>query len=193
MTTLGARALLIVDEAQKLPVNVLEQIKKLSRLAEDTPFQIVLVGQLGLSDRLRIRDLRQLDHRVAIRYRLRPLLASETAAYVQHRLTVAAEEPSVRFTPRALQRVHRATGGNPRLINLLCDRAMLAGYSAQDAESNRQPSTAPPRGFAWSQLAGWPTRCSAGCAAASPRCKKEFDVRPSSVAVFRPQTVKFKL
>ena len=133
LTTLGARALLIVDEAQKLPVNVLQQIKKLSRLAEDTPFQMVLVGQLGLSDRLRIRDLRQLDDRVAIRYRLRPLSASETTAYVQHRLTVAAEQPSVTFTPRALQRVHRATAGNPRLINLLCDRAMLAGYSAQDA------------------------------------------------------------
>ena len=132
LTSLGARALLIVDEAQKLPVAVLEQIRKLSGLAQAAPFQVVLVGQLNLADRLRTPNLRALGQRVTIRYRLRSLTAYETAAYVRHRLSVAATEPAVPFTPKALQRVHRATGGNPRLINLLCDRALVAGFSAQE-------------------------------------------------------------
>ncbi len=132
LTSLGARALLIVDEAQKLPLSVLEQIKRLSGLAQRAPLQVVLVGQLNLADRLRAPNLRALEQRVTIRYRLRPLTAGETAVYVRHRLSVAAEEPGVTFTPKALQRVHRVTGGNPRLINLLCDRALLAGFSAQE-------------------------------------------------------------
>lgn len=132
LTSLGARALLIVDEAQKLPLSVLEQVKRLSGLAQRAPLQVVLVGQLSLADRLRAPNLRALEQRVTIRYRLRPLTAGETAFYVRHRLSVAAEEPAVTFTPKALQRIHRATGGNPRLINLLCDRALLAGFSAQE-------------------------------------------------------------
>lgn len=132
LTSLGARALLIVDEAQKLPLSVLEQIKRLSGLAQEAPLQVVLVGQLSLTDRLRSQNLRALEQRISIRYRLRSLTASETAFYVRHRLSVAAEEPAVTFTPKALHRVHRVTGGNPRLINLLCDRALLAGYSAQE-------------------------------------------------------------
>ena len=132
LTSLGARALLIVDEAQKLPVHVLEQVKRLTRLAEEAPLQVVLVGQLGLTDSLRAPDLRPLDQRVTIRYRLRPLTTGETAAYVMHRLTVAGGESSVKFTPKALQRVYRATGGNPRLINLVCDRALLAAFSVHE-------------------------------------------------------------
>jgi general secretion pathway protein A len=132
MTLLGARALLIVDEAQKLPVHVLEQVKRLTRLAGEAPLQVVLVGQLGLTDRLRAPDLRPLDERVTIRYRLRTLTTGETAAYVTHRLAVAGGESPIMFTPKALQRVHRATGGNPRLINLVCDRALLAAFSAQE-------------------------------------------------------------
>jgi general secretion pathway protein A len=132
LTSLGARALLIVDEAQKLPVHVLEQVKRLTRMAEEAPLQVVLVGQLGLTDSLRAPDLRPLDERVTIRYRLRPLTAGETAAYVVHRLTVAGGQSSVLFTPKALQRVHLVTGGNPRLINLVCDRALLAAFSVHE-------------------------------------------------------------
>jgi general secretion pathway protein A len=132
LTSLGARALLIVDEAQKLPVHVLEQVKRLMRTAEEAPLQVVLVGQLGLTDSLRAPDLRPLDERVTIRYRLRPLTAGETAAYVVHRLTVAGGQSSVLFTPKALHRVHLATGGNPRLINLVCDRALLAAFSVHE-------------------------------------------------------------
>jgi general secretion pathway protein A len=133
LTSLGARALLIVDEAQKLPLSVLEQLKRLAGLAENAPLQLVLVGQLNLTDRLRAPNLRALEERVTIRYRLRALTASETADYVRHRLVVASAGPAVAFTPRALYRVHRATGGNPRLVNLLCDRVLLAGFSAQEA------------------------------------------------------------
>ena len=132
LTSLGARALLIVDEAQKLPVHVLEQVKRLTRLTEEAPLQVVLVGQLGLTDSLRAPDLRPLNQRVTIRYRLRPLTIGETAAYVTHRLGVAGGDSSVTFTPKALQRVHRSTGGNPRLINLVCDRALLAAFSVHE-------------------------------------------------------------
>ena len=131
LTSLGARALLIIDEAQKLPVHVLEQVKRLSRLAAEVPLQVILVGQLGLTDSLRAPDLRPLDERVTIRYRLRPLTAGETAEYVLHRVKIAGDESSDLFPQRSLHRVHRATGGNPRLINLVCDRALLSAFSVQ--------------------------------------------------------------
>jgi general secretion pathway protein A len=132
LRTLGAQAVLIVDEAQNLPLQVLEQIRILSNLetAKEKLLQIVLVGQSNLKDLLRRPELRQLDQRVSIRYDLRPLSREETCAYVQHRLSVAGGGAAVSFAPKALVRVHRYTGGIPRLINLLCDRALLSGYSA---------------------------------------------------------------
>ena len=132
LNALGAQALLIIDEAQKLPIQVLEQVKQLTRIAEETPLHVVLVGQLGLTDSLRTPDLRSLDQRVTIRYRLRPLTLGETTDYIRHRLNVAADEAAVTFTPRALHRVHRAAGGNPRLINLVCERALVASFSAHE-------------------------------------------------------------
>ena len=129
---LKAGALLIIDEAQNLPRPVLEQIRILSNLETDKEklLQIVLVGQLNLRDLLRSPELRQLDQRVSIRYELKPLTMEETCAYVQHRLSVAGGGAAVSFAPKALARVHRYTAGIPRLINLLCDRALLSGYSA---------------------------------------------------------------
>jgi general secretion pathway protein A len=129
---LGARALLIVDEAQKLPPAVMQQLRRLAALQSGGHplLQIVLAGQLNLRDALRQPELRDLDARVAIRYRVRPLLPAETAAYVTHRLAIAGARSSATFTAKALQLVHRASGGNPRLINMLCDRALLAAYSA---------------------------------------------------------------
>jgi general secretion pathway protein A len=128
---LRAAAVLIIDEAQNLPRQVLEQIRILSNLETDKDklLQIVLVGQLNLRDVLRSPDLRQLDQRVSIRYSLRPLTAEETASYVAHRLTIAGGGSIVSFSPKALQAVHRCTGGIPRLINLVCDRALLGAYS----------------------------------------------------------------
>ena len=128
---LGARALLIIDEAQNLPLQVLEQIRILSNLETDKEklLQIILVGQSNLRDVLRRPDLRQLDQRVSIRYQLEPLSAEESGAYVMHRLAIAGSCAAVTFAPKALARVHRYTRGIPRLINLVCDRALLGGYS----------------------------------------------------------------
>lgn len=128
---LGARALVIIDEAQNLPPQVLEQIRILSNLETDKEklLQIVLVGQLNLQGVLRAPGMRQFDQRVSIRYQLNPLSRDDVAAYVAHRLAIAGGNGRVTFTPRALDLVHRYTGGIPRLINLLCDRALLGGYS----------------------------------------------------------------
>src|SRR5260221_1612692 len=132
LQTIGAQAVLIIDEAQTLPLQVLEQIRILSNLetAKENLLQIVLVGQSNLKDLLRKPDLRQLDQRVSIRYDLKPLSADETAAYVQHRLSVAGGGAAVTFVPKALARVHLFTGGIPRLINLLCDRALPTAHSS---------------------------------------------------------------
>jgi type II secretory pathway predicted ATPase ExeA len=133
---LRASAVLIIDEAQNLPMPVLEQIRILSNLETDKEklLQIVLVGQLNLQPLLKAPQMRQLDQRVSIRCQLLPLSRDEVAAYVSHRLTVAGGSASVTFQPKALDQVHRRSDGIPRLINLLCDRSLLAAYSAR---SNR--------------------------------------------------------
>jgi len=132
LVPLGARGVLIIDEAQNLPLPILEQIRILSNLETDKEklLQIILVGQLNLLPLLRSPELRQLDQRVSIRYQLKPLNEDEAGAYVMHRLAIA-NGARVVFTPAALTLVHEYSGGVPRLINLLCDRALLAGYSAQ--------------------------------------------------------------
>jgi general secretion pathway protein A len=130
---LGAHAVLIVDEAQNLPLPILEQIRILSNLETDKEklLQIILVGQSNLVPLLRSPELRQLDQRVSIRYQLKPLTDEETGAYIAHRLAIANGSRSVVFTPAALKVVYEYSGGVPRLINMLCDRALLGGYSAQ--------------------------------------------------------------
>ena len=127
----GKRVVLIVDEAQHLPVSVLEQIRLLSNLETDREklIQIILVGQVALSAKLCHRRLRQLNQRVAVRFRLPRLRPKETRAYVRHRLCRAGSEGRNLFTPDALQLVHYLSGGVPRLINMLCDRALLAMYA----------------------------------------------------------------
>jgi general secretion pathway protein A len=129
---LGARALLIIDEAQNLPLQVLEQIRILSNLETDKEklLQIVLVGQPNLKGLLRSMELRQLEQRVSIKYELQPLSPEESGAYVMHRLAIGGGGV-VSFAPATLARIHRYTGGIPRLINLVCDRALLAAYSAR--------------------------------------------------------------
>ena len=130
---LNASALLIIDEAQNLPMGVLEQIRILSNLETDKEklLQIVLVGQLNFKALLRAPEMRQLTQRVSIRYELKPLNREKVAAYAAHRLTIAGGARSVVFSPRSLNLVQRHSGGIPRLINLLCDRALLGGYSAR--------------------------------------------------------------
>jgi len=130
---IGGRAIVIIDEAQNLPARVLEQIRILSNLETDKEklLQVVLVGQLNLRTILRAPDMRQLDQRVSLRYQLNPLNREETAGYVAHRLQVAGGSGAVTFLPKALDLVHRLSGGTPRLINLLCDRALVGGYGAR--------------------------------------------------------------
>ena len=157
--------LLIIDEAQNLPLQVLEQIRILSNLETDKEklLQIVLVGQPNLKDCCKTPELRQLDQRVSIRYELKPLTREETSAYVAHRLTVAGGGAAVRFAPKALDLVHRYTAGIPRLINLLCDRALLGGYSARTNRITPEIVGAAAIGSS-SRCRG--DRCSGGCAAA---------------------------
>jgi general secretion pathway protein A len=130
---LRASAVLIIDEAQNLPMPVLEQIRILSNLETDKEklLQIVLVGQLNLTPILKAPEMRQLDQRVSIRYQLRPLTRDEVAAYVAHRLMVAGGSASITFQPMAFDMVHRRSGGLPRLVNLVCDRALLTAYAAR--------------------------------------------------------------
>jgi len=130
---LKASAVLIIDEAQNLPRAVLEQVRILSNLETDKEklLQIILVGQLELQGMLRAPDMRQLDQRMSIRYELKPLDREAVGAYVAHRLAIAGGSGSVGFTTKALDQVHKRSGGIPRLINLICDRCLLAGYSAR--------------------------------------------------------------
>src|SRR5438876_5512866 len=133
LVPLKASAVLIIDEAQNLPLKVLEQIRILSNLETDKEklLQIILVGQLNLRTLLRSPEMRQLDQRVSIRYELKPLDGEAVSAYVAHRLTIAGGGQSVSFMPKALRQVHRRSGGIPRLINLICDRALLTAYSVR--------------------------------------------------------------
>jgi general secretion pathway protein A len=120
-------AVLIIDEAQHLSPQVLEQIRIISNLEtnESKLLQIVLVGQLNLLEVLAAAEMRQLDQRISIRAALKPLTREEVEAYIAHRLWVARGSTAVSFEPAALDRVHGYTGGVPRIINLLCDRALM--------------------------------------------------------------------
>ena len=133
LVPLGARAVLVIDEAQNLPLPILEQIRILSNFETDKEklLQIFLVGQLDLLPLLRSPGLRQLDQRVSIRYQLKSLSESEVGGYISHRLAIANGARNVVFSPEAQRVVYDYSAGIPRLINMLCDRALLAGYTAQ--------------------------------------------------------------
>ena len=126
----GRNAVLIIDEAQNLAPPVLEQIRMLSNLETERGklLQIVFVGQPELRQQLARPDLRQLNQRIALRYHLQPLNRQETEDYVHHRLVVAGSHGRVQFSRGALSVIFQLSGGIPRKINLLCDRAMLAAY-----------------------------------------------------------------
>jgi general secretion pathway protein A len=128
----GRRTVVIVDEAQALPTDVLEQLRLLTNLETATHklLQIVLVGQPELRETLARSELRQLAQRITARWHLQPLDPGETAAYVAYRLGVAGAVGPL-FEPATLRVVHRLTGGVPRLINVLCDRALLGAYALE--------------------------------------------------------------
>jgi general secretion pathway protein A len=135
----GRRVILVVDEAQNLSRDVLEQVRLLTNLetAKQKLLQIILIGQPELRDLLAREDLRQLAQRITGRYHLEPLSRDETAQYIEHRLRVAGALGEV-FDGPAKREVYRLTKGVPRLINVVCDRALLGAYSKETRRVNRR-------------------------------------------------------
>jgi general secretion pathway protein A len=135
----GRRVILVVDEAQNLSRDVLEQVRLLTNLetAKQKLLQIILIGQPELRDLLAREDLRQLAQRITGRYHLEPLSRDETAQYIEHRLRVAGALGEV-FDSAAKREVFRLTEGVPRLINVICDRALLGAYSKETRRVSRR-------------------------------------------------------
>src|SRR5690349_7570545 len=133
LVPLQAFAVMIVDESQNLPLPLLEENRILSDLeGREKLLQVVLVGQPELRDHLKLPEMRQVDQRVSVRCELRPLALDDIAGYVRHRLNVAGDGDSrVEFSDGAIEAVHRGSGGTPRLIHKICDRALARGYSAR--------------------------------------------------------------
>jgi general secretion pathway protein A len=129
----GRRVVVIVDEAQNLTPETLEQVRLLTNLetASQKLLQIILIGQPELREVLARVELRQLAQRITGRYHLDPLSRAETAAYVSHRLKVAGSASGDIFSPAALREVHRLTDGIPRIINVICDRALLGAFTQE--------------------------------------------------------------
>lgn len=126
------RTVLIVDEAQNMAADTLEELRMLSNVNadKDQVLQVILVGQQQLRDTLRRPDLVQFAQRIAVDYHLTPLTADDTLAYIRHRVTVAGGDAEL-FTDAACAAVHRHSNGVPRLVNLLCDIALVYGYAEQ--------------------------------------------------------------
>ncbi|MEM7280176.1 MAG: AAA family ATPase [Pseudomonadota bacterium] len=128
----GQRIVVIVDEAQNLDSEVLEQVRLLTNLETGSHklLQIILIGQPELRQILARNDLRQLAQRITARYHLEPLSIQEAGGYIRHRLEVAGATSDI-FTKGAIREVHRLSTGIPRLINVICDRALLGAYTGQ--------------------------------------------------------------
>jgi general secretion pathway protein A len=131
---------LVIDEAQNMPVETLENLRMLSNLetSRDKLIQIVLVGQTELENLLERHELRQLRQRIAIRSRIQPLTYSESMEYLYHRLSLVTETPSSVFKPSALRLIARRSQGAPRVMNILADNALIAGFGYQ-----KKPVSAP--------------------------------------------------
>ena len=150
----GLRVVLVVDEAQALPVETLEQVRLLTNLETDTQklLQVILIGQPELRDMLAQPGLRQLAQRITARFHLTPLDAAGTSGYLRHRFRVAGGQ-HFPFDDGAVQRIHLRSGGIPRLVNVIAERALLAGYArdrsgidaalVEEAAREALPPTAP--------------------------------------------------
>ena len=130
---LGRNIVLVIDEAQNLSLRLLEQIRMLSNLETDKQklIQIILVGQPQLREKLALPALEQLRQRIGVRYHMMPLDIDEVRTYIQHRLRVAGSEGGLEWTPEGSDEVYHLSRGIPRLINLICDRSLLACYVFQ--------------------------------------------------------------
>ena len=129
----GHNIVLIIDEAQNLSLRVLEQIRMLSNLETDKEklIQIILVGQPQLREKLALPALEQLRQRISVRYHMTPLDSDEVSTYIEHRLRIAGSDGTLDWKPEATEEVYRCSKGIPRLINLICDRTLLACYVLQ--------------------------------------------------------------
>ncbi len=143
-TSLGRNVVLIIDEAQNLKVKQLEQVRLLSNLetAKQKLLQIILVGQPELLENLKLPELRQLNQRVSVRYHIQPLELPEVQSYIRHRLQCAIDQESKQnppvFTDEAIEAVFNLSKGTPRMVNILCDRALLAGFVQESSNINEQ-------------------------------------------------------
>lgn len=126
----GNNVVLIIDEAQNLKPQQLEQVRLLSNLETDKNklLQIVLAGQPELNQKLRLPGLRQLQQRIMVRYHITPLEKNEVRDYIRYRLNIAGAMDKIQFTDEAVKVIFEFSSGTPRLINMLCDRALLAGF-----------------------------------------------------------------
>ena len=126
----GNRVILLIDEAQNLSKNVLEQLRLLSNLEtnKDKLLQIILVGQPELAEMLESRELRQIGQRITLSYYLTPLSFSETKEYIQYRINIAAQRQGIKFDRSAYRYIFKFSKGTPRLINIVCDRALLTAF-----------------------------------------------------------------
>lgn len=132
-TSKGKTVVLVIDESQNLQPDVLEQIRLISNLEteDDKLIQIILAGQPELGDLLGRPELRQLNQRIAVRYRLKSMNMTETRAYIRHRLEVAGDTNGVSFSLFAIRWIYLYTRGVPRMINILCDRSLLVAYGEE--------------------------------------------------------------
>lgn len=129
----GRNVVLIIDEAQNMPVETLESLRMLSNLetSKEKLLQIVLVGQPELEDKLQLRELRQLQQRIAIKTTIAPLSKKDCFQYIKHRLATASHDGSEVFTQWALKMIIAESRGVPRLLNVLCDNALITGFGYQ--------------------------------------------------------------
>lgn len=132
-TSNDKNCVLVIDEAQNLAPQVLEQVRLLSNLETESKklLQIVLIGQPELAEHLALPELRQLNQRITARYHLEALGAEETLQYIAYRLRVAGGRRKVQFDKQAVKQIHRYAAGTPRVINAICDRCLLIGYTQE--------------------------------------------------------------
>jgi type II secretory pathway predicted ATPase ExeA len=121
---------LIIDEAQNLKTQILEELRILSNLETEKEklFQMILVGQPELREKLASPNLKQLRQRIGVRFHIMPLSNSEISEYIYHRLKVAGSGGDIKFSDDAIEMIYKYSGGIPRLINVVCDKALLSAY-----------------------------------------------------------------
>ena len=136
----GNNALVIIDEAQNLGPELLEEVRMLSNLETDSAklLQIILVGQTYMRKRLATHELQQLRQRISVVCHLSPLMRAETEEYILHRLEVAGNREAIRFSPEAMDIIHDFSGGVPRLINIICNFILLTACTEQAKEAGAE-------------------------------------------------------